>query len=561
MTGRDLPAAAHSPYLWPYMDGILSGQIVHCRYQELMLENLLLPVLARPDVWFDEGAVAQGLTLQKYFPYDLLPWEVFLFAVIAGVKFVGTNDIYFDEIRIIVGRGNGKNGFIDFLAFYFISPAHGVMGYDVDLLANSEEQAKTSFSDLFQLITQPADPRQARALAANFHATLTVIEGLKTHSAIRYNTSSKRGKDSKRTGCLILDETHEYLDFSNINTLRSGMGKRRNSRVIEISTNGNVRGAVFDRRRQQDVDTLRFYNPENRTFVFWCRIEQESEWEDPACWGKANPSLDAFPTLRAQMAKEVREMPYNLEYFPEFMAKRMNFPVGNKDLEVASWEDICATDQPLIDLEGRPCVGGIDYARTNDFVSCFLRFRVGGMHYLIQHTFICAQSRDLPGIKAPLREWEAKGDVEFVYDVEVPAALVAEWFAGQAKRYQVLTIAIDSFRFSLLSHALRSVGFDAKDRKNIWLVRPSDLQKAFPVINSAFVTHTLAIGDCPVFRWAANNTKKERVGQNWQYAKIEPNYRKNDPFMAFAATFAVDHLLPEGEEAESLEEFPDLMVW
>ena len=254
-------------------------------------------------------------------------------------------------------------------------------------------------------------------------------------------------------------------------------------------------------------------------------------------------------------------MPYNLEYFPEFMAKRMNFPVGNKDLEVASWEDICATNQPLIDLVGRPCVGGIDYARTNDFVSCFLRFRVGGMHYLIQHTFICAQSRDLPGIKAPLREWEAKGDVEFVYDVEVPAALVAEWFAEQAKRYQVLTIAIDSFRFSLLSHALRSVGFDAKDRKNIWLVRPSDLQKAFPVINSAFVTHTLAIGDCPVFRWAANNTKKERVGQNWQYAKIEPNYRKNDPFMAFAATFAVDYLLPESEETESLEAFPDLMIW
>lgn len=94
-------------------------------------------------------------------------------------------------------------------------------------------------------------------------------------------------------------------------------------------------------------------------------------------------------------------------------------------------------------------MGGIDYARTNDFVSCFLRFRVGKMHYLIQHTFICAQSRDLPGIKAPLREWEAKGDVEFVYDVEIPAALVAEWFAAQAKRYQVLTIAIDSFRFSL----------------------------------------------------------------------------------------------------------------
>ena len=50
MTGRDLPAAAHSPYLWPYIDGILSGRIVHCREQELMLDNLLLPVLEQPEL-------------------------------------------------------------------------------------------------------------------------------------------------------------------------------------------------------------------------------------------------------------------------------------------------------------------------------------------------------------------------------------------------------------------------------------------------------------------------------------------------------------------------------
>lgn len=557
----DLPDAAGSRYLWPYLDMILNHKVHHCREQEQMLQNMLLPVLARDDVWFDEAAVTEGLKLQKYFPYQLIPWEIFLFAVIVGIRFRETKEIYFDEIRIIVGRGNGKNGFIDFLAFYFISPAHGIRGYDVDLLANSESQAKTSFMDLFNLITEPAEQSHHRALGANFHATLTAIEGVKTKSSIRYNTSSKRGKDSKRTGCLILDETHEYQDFSNINTLRSGIGKRPNSRIIEISTNGHVRGAVFDRRRQQDADLLSFYNPDNRTFVFWCRIEAEGEWEHPDCWIKANPSLAFFPTLVSQIAKEVHEMPYNQEYYPEFMAKRMNFPVGNKDLEVATWEDICATNQPVPDLTGHPCVGGIDYAKTNDFIGCCLRFRVEKRNYVIQHTFICSQSRDLPGIKAPLREWAEAGDVEFVNDVEVPPELVADWFAQMGQRYQIKIIAIDSFRYSLLSHALRKVGFDAKERKTIWLVRPSDIQKVFPVVNSAFVTHFIAIGDCPVFRWAANNTKKEKIGQNWQYAKIEPNYRKTDTFMAFAATFAVDHFLPEAAAPLDLDDFPDLMIW
>ena len=117
---------------WIYL--IKGNHIEHCKEQELMIDNNLIPVLERSDVTVDAERIRRGLSLEKYFPYKLLPWERFQFAVITGV-FLG-DDIYFHEIRDIIGRGAGKNGFIDFLAFYFISPLHGIKGYNIDLIAN-----------------------------------------------------------------------------------------------------------------------------------------------------------------------------------------------------------------------------------------------------------------------------------------------------------------------------------------------------------------------------------------------------------------------------------------
>lgn len=60
-----------------------------------------------------------------------------MFALIVGVYFTD-GDIVFNEIRVMVGRGSGKNGFISFLCFYFLSPYHGIRGYNIDLMANAD---------------------------------------------------------------------------------------------------------------------------------------------------------------------------------------------------------------------------------------------------------------------------------------------------------------------------------------------------------------------------------------------------------------------------------------
>ena len=533
-------------YISDYIAKIKSGEIEHCKEQELMIDNIVLPVLERADVYIDNEAIENGLKLQKYFDFKLIAWELFLFALIAGVKFKFNGDIFFKDIRIIVGRGAGKNGFISFLAFYFLSPAHGIKGYNIDILANSENQAKTSFMDLYELINNPSDGSNKLALLNNFNATLTEITGKRTKAVLRFNSSSKRGKDSKRTGCIIYDEKHEYTDATNINTLRSGLGKVKHGREITITTNGHIRGGVLDDELAQNTDILKEYNPENRTLVFWCHLEDEKEWKDESKWIKANPSVDDFPELKAQIKKEVADMPYNLTYFPEFMAKRMNLPIGNKDEEVVSWNDVLATNQPLPDLTGQSCVVGIDYAKTNDFVAACLLFKDGEKRHAIVHGWVCEKSRDLEGIKAPLFEWEKRGLLTVVHDVEISADVITGWIAQQGTKYVIEKIAVDNFRFSYLNLALKNIGYDAFEAKNVKLIRPSDLMRNFVVLNSIFVKHNLSVGDNPYFRWNVNNTKKVTDSRgNISYGKIEPKYRKNDAFMAFAAAQCIEEVLPE----------------
>ena len=541
---------SYNKYIDPYIRRIKNNEIAHCIEQEQMIDNIVIPVLERDDVIINEKKIEEGLSLQKYFPYKLNTWEVFLFALIVGVE-TTDGDIFFHDIRIYVGRGSGKNGFISFLCFYFISPYHGIDGYNVDLLANSEKQVMTSFKDVYNVIKDPVDRKYINVLKQHYSATLELIVGKATKSELRFNTSSKRGKDSKRTGCVIFDEKHEYLDEANINTLKSGLGKVKHPREITISTDGHIRGAVFDKEKDQSRDILKEYNELNRTLVFWCRIEEEEEWNQIDKLVKAIPSLfePGFESLKATIQKEIIDMPYTPDYYPEFLTKRCNFPVGNSETEVASWDDIMAsTVEEIPDLDGMSCVGGIDYAKTNDFVAVCLIFKWKGKTVIIQHTFICRRSRDLKGIKAPLEAWAIKEDAEWVDDVEISADLVADWFQKKMEHYNILKIAIDNFRYALMNKSLKAIGFDAYDKKSVVQTHKWDIIKAAPVINSLFVTHKLIAGDTPIWRWYVNNTKKVTINGNISYAKIEENFRKTDGFMAFAAGMTIYDEVPEDEE-------------
>lgn len=137
-----------------------------------------------------------------------------------------------------------------------------------------------------------------------------------------------------------------------------------------------------------------------------------------------------------------------------------------------------------------------------------------------------------------------------VDDVEISTELMAEYILQQAQYYKIEKIAIDNFRYVMMKRALEAIGFDPKDRKNVHLVRPSDVMRVVPVIESYFINEKFIWGDNPVLRWATNNTKLIPRGKkegtdtgNFYYGKIEGKSRKTDPFMAVVHSVVIEDVL------------------
>ena len=146
-----------------------------------------------------------------------------------------------------------------------------------------------------------------------------------------------------------------------------------------------------------------------------------------------------------------------------------------------------------------------------------------------------------------------RGLLTMVNDVEINPELIGEWINEQRMIYQIEKIAVDSYRYALLSKTLKEIGYDAND-KQVKMVRPSDIMLVQPKINSIFLKHQLRVGDDPLFRWAVNNTKLVPApNNNFRYEKIEEKSRKTDMFMAFVMAMTLEEELSEIYEIDFLE--------
>ena len=523
-----------------YIDLVENGKINTCREQKQLIA-LVKKVFETENLLVDYTQIEKYMSYQKYFPFKLFEWEKFLFVLHCCI-FREDGQPRFSDLFALMGRGGGKNGYLSYEDFCLVTETNGVAYYNIDICANSEEQARTTFDEIWYVLE---NPKFRKKFDKNFRWNRTVIENIKTKSKIKYRTNNPKGKDGLRSGKVDFDEPHAYENWENINVFTTGLGKKPHPRRTYISTNGDVRDGPLDQLIAKSEKILNGDIDDGGFLPFICKLDDEKEVHNPEMWEKANPSLPYLPTLMEQMKREYQDYMLDPVINNAFMTKRMNIPQENKDCEVTSWENILKTNRELPDLTNKSCVCGIDFAKTTDFISAFLLFKVEGMYYGIHHSWLCKNSGDIRRIKFPLKSAVLQGHLTIVDDVEVHPSIVTDWIDEQSRKYDILKIAIDDYRYALMVRELREIGYDAKE-KRVKLVRPSDIMKIQPFIASVFANGNLAVGDDRLWRWFVNNTKLEPApNNNFKYGKIEPRSRKTDGFMAAVAAFTVENEIPE----------------
>jgi phage terminase large subunit-like protein len=517
------------------------------------------------DIYVDSEQLTKYIGIAKYFPFEtLFPWQIFVVGLHDCTYWSVSKTPRWPDLFCMLGRGAGKDGTIAWEATCLVSPYNGIRAYDVDICANNEDQALRPLKDVVEALEMPEHTKKLKKF---YKWSSEKIVGIKTNSTILGRTNNPSGKDGMRSGLVVFNEIHQYQDYKNIEVFTTGLGKKPHPRRSYYTTQGDVREGPLDDILETAAEILFGDMPDNGLLPFICRLDSKEEVHDEKNWEKANPSLPYLPTLMGEIRKEYRDWLVHPERLSAFMTKRMNIPSGSVTIEVCSYEKIKLTNREIPDLDGWICTCGIDFSKITDFVSANLHFRDGNNRYDINHSWLCKRSKDISRMKVPLEEWERRGLLTIIDDVEIHPEIVVEYIKLAMTRYCIKAVAIDDFRYALMSRALRDLGFDAKVYKNLKMVKQIDIMRITTVIDSCFANDYFIWGDNPVLRWATNNTKMIPYGRkpgknddadlgNYVYGKIEAKSRKTDPFMALVASMTIEDMIPYSTSTE----LPDIGV-
>lgn len=524
-----------------------AGKILLNKERILLIAYLEKEVLTRDDLYFDEEQIENFIKFTERWYFPLQPFQKFIVPFVFLFENEG-DFLYYEQFFITLGRGGGKNGLITALSNYFISYLHGVPNYDISVVANSEDQAKTSFEEAYNMI-------ERNDLEDMFYLTKLVITDQETKSRFRFRTSNAGTKDGGREGCVIYDEVHRYEDSETVEVFSSGLGKVKWPREFFIGTDGYVREGFLDKMKERSMSLLNGDTPDDRIFPFICKLDDPLEVDDPTMWEKANPMFSEPMSeyargLFRKVKNQYREMNFSPTKRTEFMTKRMNLPEVDLEKVVAPWEDILATNRPFPILENRQCLGGLDYASIKDFAAVGLLFRDGENYIWKSHSFVRKGFLDTVKLKAPINEWEKQGLLTIVDEPSINPLHIVMWFDRMRENYGLEKVIADNFRMDLLRPLFEEYGIEIEVIKN-----PRAIQSLLaPRIETMFANHNLIFDDNPMMRWYTNNVAvKIKPDGNKEYIKKDEIRRKTDGFQALVhALYRADDLL-EADISGSLD--------
>ncbi len=541
--------------IYDYIDYYENNKELFNEERILLMENIVKPTLKRNDIVFDAKEYYNCLKFCELWFYPFYPYQKFVTAFLFMYK---NDDVVFRTFLIMMGRGNGKDGWIIPIALYFTSELHGIPNYDVDVIATSESQAKDSFLVAYNMLE-----KNKVKMLRHFYWNKTEILNRATLSKFRFLTSNSTTADGKKPGMVIMNEYHAYQNAKNANTNISGIGKKKHGRIIIITSDGQTRGGPLDELKDTCKLILNGESNNVKYFPFICKLNDEELVDNPKMWIQANPSIEYMPILKDAIETDYYEQKLSPSKRSEFLAKRMNLPQQAFENCVLDWETILKASykdsknkivRDCPELYSRKAVIGIDFASFNDFASVGILFKVKDEYIWKCKTFISSQNKFFKDIKFPFNNFGQSGFQDYeIVNSSIDAEFIVNEVINLMGKYKVLKIVLDSYRFQLLKQAFSNKGItDVESKQNpdglIRMVRyPASMAAIIaPKIELEFTKGNVNICDSALMRWAINNTAiKDCSDGNKKYEKIEPKLRKNDPFMAFVAAFSQSDLLEE----------------
>lgn len=440
----------------------------------------------------------------------------------------------FQEVLMVQGRKNGKTSVSAALELYMLL-ADGEGSPQIYNVATSKDQASLAYGAVLKMV------RQSKTISR--HLRKGVIpdrdaDGLMCDGNMGYLTplsSQTRNLDGLDVHFAVIDELAAIVNRDLYDLVKQGMAARDQPMLLCITTNGFVRGGIFDAQKDYADRLLEGKVKDDRFLPIIYELDSRDEWDKGVqVWKKANPGLGTVKKidyLKSAVAKAKQDP----EYLPTVLTKDFNIPEN----QAAAWltfEE--AVNEELFDFASMGfnyCIVGFDASDTTDLTAAkALMMRPGDDRiyersmYWIPETVI--RERSDAGKRSsrdavPYEAWIARGLMRMVPGNKIDKHVLVEWIM-ELKEEGLYTYAVGFDPWHMDDSTLREVE-QAVGKGRVEKVRQGAATLSMPMkqMRADMRAHRFVDNHNPVNEWCRMNVSvKVDVNDN-----IQPVKKLNNP--------------------------------
>lgn len=536
------------------LDGkILAGDKIKRQYEKLMM------AMTCPGRWhFDIARAQKPIRFIEMFcrqsqgkigsPIKL---ELFQKAMLeAAYGFVDDLDIrQYQEVLDVVGRKNGKTTLLSGINLYMLL-GDGEGAPECYCIATARDQAMKGYTECCNMRKQsPLISKHVRKRVSDLYCA----ENMGYIKPLASNTNSLDGLNGH---CIVIDELAAIKNRDLYDLMKQSMSARRQPMLWCITTNGFVRGGIFDAQYDYATGVIDGSIHDDRFLPIIYELPNRGHWTDPKAWIMANPGLGTIKKTQF-LADCVQKAKNDEQFLPTVLVKDFNLK-ENSSSAWLTWDalDNTATFDPAGLTYG---IGGIDAADSVDLTAAKLiamrrddsNIYVQSMYWIPERKLEEAKNRHHPD-DAPYEAWAARGLLRVVPGNKVNKRVCLDWFLELRDEHDLypLYIGYDPWHMddSLLMQFEQELG------RNV--MRPvrqgmATLSQPMKDLKADFEGHRIIYNNNPIDKYClANTCAKTDINGNVQPDKGQCSTHRIDGTAALLDAYVV--LFDKREEYLSL---------
>ena len=294
---------------------------------------------------------------------------------------------------MIVARGAAKSMYASCIQNYFLnvdtSTTHQVttaptMAQAEEVMSPIRTAITRSRGPLYQFLTEGSlqNTTGSKANRVKLASTKKGIQNFLTGSLLEVRPMSVDKLQGLRVKVATIDEwLSGDVREDVVGALQQGAakeqggGKNDDYLILAISSEGTVRNGSGDTIKMELMKILKGEYNAPRTSIFWYKLDNLDEINDPAMWLKANPNLDKTVTYETYQ-DDVERAEQNPSQRNDILAKRFGIPMEGYTYYF-TYEETLPQDRKR-DYWGMPCSLGADLSQGDDFCAFTFLFPLPG---------------------------------------------------------------------------------------------------------------------------------------------------------------------------------------